>query len=244
MALRDLPAGSNHSKEVPAAIRNCQVFVLILSRNAQASPWVLKELDSAVSNGKVVLPFMLEEFELNDEFNFLLTGAQRYSAYQKKAEVMETFISRIRALTNTSGTPTENSTEGIKEDTPSLKVNFSVPLSCPACGSTNLIEVKSKLLSFETAELLILSQNIFLMSCGFPLCIFIGLKFIGFLYSHASEFLSSITPILLWSFFFWGGIFGTCLGIKNIRSRRIRMHIRPQLYRCKTCDKRFFPIEK
>jgi len=49
---------------------------------------------------------MLEDCELNDEFNFLLTGAQRYSAYQKKAEAMETLIARIRALT----TPQSNNT--------------------------------------------------------------------------------------------------------------------------------------
>ena len=98
MAPRDIPGGSNYTKEIPIAIRNCKVFVLILSKNAQTSHWVLKELDSAVNCGKVILPFMLEDCVLNDEFNFLLTGAQRYAAYQKKAEAMETLISRIRGI--------------------------------------------------------------------------------------------------------------------------------------------------
>ena len=98
MAPRDIPGGSNYTKEIPIAIRNCKVFVLVLSKNAQNSHWVLKELDSAVNCGKVILPFMLEDCILNDEFNFLLTGAQRYSAYQKKAEAMEKLIGRIQAI--------------------------------------------------------------------------------------------------------------------------------------------------
>ena len=98
MAPRDIPGGSNYTKEIPIAIRNCKVFVLILSKNAQGSHWVLKELDSAVNCGKVILPFMLEDCALNDEFNFLLTGAQRYSAYQKKAEALET-SKKLRAMT-------------------------------------------------------------------------------------------------------------------------------------------------
>ena len=80
MAPRDIPGGSNYTKEIPIAIRGCQVFVLILSENSQNSHWVLKELDAAVNAGKVILPFMLEDCQLNGECNFLLTGAQRYSA--------------------------------------------------------------------------------------------------------------------------------------------------------------------
>ena len=77
MAPRDIPGGSNYTKEIPVAIRGCQVFVLILSQNAQNSHWVLKEVDAAVNNNKVIIPDMLEDIELNDEFNFLLTGVQR-----------------------------------------------------------------------------------------------------------------------------------------------------------------------
>ena len=107
MAPRDIPGGSNYTREIPIAIRNCKVFVLILSKNAQGSQWVLKELDSAVNCGKVILPFMLEDCILNDEFNFLLTGAQRYAAYQKKAEAMETLISRIHGSLRTRRSQTQ-----------------------------------------------------------------------------------------------------------------------------------------
>ena len=105
MAPRDIPGGSNYAGEIPRAIRGCQVFLLILSENAQASNWVVKELDNAVNCGKIIIPLMLEDCPLNDEFNFLLTGAQRYAAYQKRAEVLNTLVERIRAVTGTKPEP-------------------------------------------------------------------------------------------------------------------------------------------
>lgn len=99
MAPRDIPGGSNYAGEIPKAIRGCQVFVLMLSENAQSSLWVVKELDTAVNCGKVIIPLMLEDCPLNDEFNFLLTGAQRYAAYCRSAEVLNTLVERIRAIT-------------------------------------------------------------------------------------------------------------------------------------------------
>ena len=98
MAPADIPGGSNYTKEIPVAIRGCQAFVLMLSNNAQNSKWVLKELDSAVNEGKIILPFQLEDVPLSDEFNFLLTGAQRYDAYQRKTEAMKLLVSRIQAI--------------------------------------------------------------------------------------------------------------------------------------------------
>lgn len=108
MAPESIPGGSNYTKEIPIAIRGCQAFVLMLSNNAQNSHWVLKELDSAVNAGKIILPFQLEDVPLSDEFNFLLTGAQRYDAYQRKAEAMSLLVSRIKAIIQAGGVAPES----------------------------------------------------------------------------------------------------------------------------------------
>lgn len=105
MAPRDIPGGSNYAREIPVAIRACQVFVLVMSENAQASNWVVKELDNAVNCGKIIMPLMLEDCPLNDEFNFLLTGAQRYAAYQKRAEVLNLLVERIKAVRKPKAEP-------------------------------------------------------------------------------------------------------------------------------------------
>lgn len=98
MAPRDISAGANYTREIPAAIRGCQVFLLILSQNAQNSTWVPRELEVAVNCGKVIIPFMVEDFQLNDEFNFLLAAKHRYAAYQNNAKMMQVLVERIQAI--------------------------------------------------------------------------------------------------------------------------------------------------
>ena len=81
MAPASITGGSSYAVEIPQAIRQCQVFVLILSRQAQQSRWIPKELDQAINYGKTVLPFMLEDCPLENDFSFYLSNVQRYPAY-------------------------------------------------------------------------------------------------------------------------------------------------------------------
>lgn len=98
MAPGSIPGGSSYAAEIPAAIRGCRAFVLVLSQQTQASRWVPRELDQAINCGKVVLPFMLEDCALRDDFNFYLTNVQRYNAYENKAAAMEKLLRDLRAL--------------------------------------------------------------------------------------------------------------------------------------------------
>ena len=47
MAPENIRAGQDYASEIPAAIANCSVFLLLLTDNAQRSTWVPKELDTA-----------------------------------------------------------------------------------------------------------------------------------------------------------------------------------------------------
>ena len=98
MAPMCIPGGSSYALEIPQAIRECKVFVLILSQKSQESKWVPRELDQAINDGKTVLPFMLENCPLKDDFNFYLTNVQRYAAYESKTLAMERMIKEIKAL--------------------------------------------------------------------------------------------------------------------------------------------------
>ncbi len=104
MAPACIPGGSSYAVEIPQAIRKSKVFVLILSTKAQNSRWVSKEVDLAINEGKVVLPFMLENCALKDDFNFYLTNVQRYAAYENKVAAAEKMIKEIKALVGDSGT--------------------------------------------------------------------------------------------------------------------------------------------
>ncbi len=98
MAPACIPGGSSYAVEIPQAIRGAKVFVLILSSKAQTSRWVSKEVDLAINEGKVVLPFMLENCALKDDFNFYLTNVQRYAAYENKLAAAEKMLTEIKAV--------------------------------------------------------------------------------------------------------------------------------------------------
>ena len=98
MAPESIPGGSNYAVEIPRAIQGCKVFVLVLSKQAQSSPWIAKELDRAINANKIVMPFMIENCQLDDAFNFYLTNVQRYEAYESKAAAMGKMVAEIRAI--------------------------------------------------------------------------------------------------------------------------------------------------
>ncbi len=243
MAPRDIPGGSNYTKEIPIAIRNCKVFVLILSKNAQSSHWVLKELDSAVNSGKVILPFMLENCVLNDEFNFLLTGAQRYSAYQKTAEAMETLINRIRGILDA---PVPNVQEQVTEESEpqtapraaekkasaASVADYFHEAKCFACGGTDLKELKGRVKRNGINEKL----TVLFIPAFSALCF-------AFVFIVASLVLPyegfKILPLLLIIGAAAGAIWGMFLSRKTVKRSRLRKGISSTCYRCNRCGKVF-----
>ncbi len=225
MAPRDIPGGSNYTKEIPIAIRGCTVFVLILSQNAQNSHWVLKELDSAVNAGKVILPFMLEDCDLNDEFNFLLTGAQRYAAYQKKAEALETLIRRIHGILNTPDAPV---TVSARDKVASAQTN-SDPV-CPGCGGAELTSLPHRVKRHGVELLTLLFIPAFMVFL--PLLVTIISAFIRDLDFTVFTWLFLIAAVL-------GAILGNELSKIIVRRSRLRKRILSTCYRCNRCRKVF-----
>lgn len=103
MAPASIPGGSSYADEIEDAIKKCGVFVLILSQKAQESKWVKKELDMALNLEKVILPFMIENCQLQRAFNYYLTDVQRYNAYASKVKAMDDMIERINGVLGRNG---------------------------------------------------------------------------------------------------------------------------------------------
>ena len=239
MAPRDIPGGSNYTKEIPIAIRNCKVFVLILSKNAQSSHWVLKELDSAVNCGKVILPFMLEDCALNDEFNFLLTGAQRYAAYQKKAEAMQTLIGRIRGILDAPSAdrhqPVQDIPEAVAEKEPNQvkkqTVDYFCDAACPACGGTELKELKRRVTCYSFKEHL---AKLWIVALVFVF-MFVGLLIASFIPHQPTAAIFGLT--ILGAIVGW--VWGSYIFRSVIKRSRIRSGFASTCYRCTRCQKVF-----
>ena len=71
-----IPAGSNYAREIPKAIRECEAFVLILSKASQHSIWVEKEVDVAICCRKRVIPIKIDNEPLNELYHFYLNNVQ------------------------------------------------------------------------------------------------------------------------------------------------------------------------
>ena len=170
-APQNIPLGSDYAKAIPDAISECQIFLLMLSEKSQKSPWVRKELDMAVNCGKLIIPFVMEDCQLNEAFNFILSNVQRYNAYQKNAEAMGDLVKQIYAITgkplvvpmilddppldntsdedltetNLDNTSDEDLTETNLDNDPDQEpvvVNDSAaPIRCPRCGSDKVVRI-------------------------------------------------------------------------------------------------------
>lgn len=113
MAPDSIPGGSSYAQEIPKAIRNCFAFILILSEATQDSKFVPKEIDLAINLGKPILPFMIENFELRDDFNFYLSNVNRFPAYQSKERCINLIATRIDEIIN--GAQSGQTIEQIRE---------------------------------------------------------------------------------------------------------------------------------
>lgn len=148
MAPDDIPAGSDYAEAIPKAIADCRIFILILSVDAQNSSWVRKELGKAIDKGKTVIPFMRQNFKLNDTFDFLLENAQWCYAYQDRSAALQKMLSAVKLKQGTySYIPKQpkQPTPPIREKTAAPKAAASAPI--PAAKAVSKRSVDPKVLS-------------------------------------------------------------------------------------------------
>lgn len=133
MAPDSIPAGSNYTKEIPRAIQACKVFLLLFSSQAQASIWVPAEVETAFKNQKLIMPFVLENCPVSEDFDFLLSRSQRIEAYEKKTEALENMVATLKqVLGNEKAVQPEITKEEIsavaevKETAPTVQKNADV----------------------------------------------------------------------------------------------------------------------
>ena len=115
MAPQSIPFGGDYGQEIPKAIKSCDIFLLLLSESAQTSKWVPKELDNAINEGKIIIPFHADESNLNDAFNFMLSNVQRIEAFNRLSDAYKQLIVYIKSIegeTDFSNVVVNDYTEG------------------------------------------------------------------------------------------------------------------------------------
>ncbi len=72
IAPRDIKPSDSWASAIVEAIRNCPIFLLILSSHANSSDQVPREVAQAASSGKQLLTLRIEDVQPEDELNFYL----------------------------------------------------------------------------------------------------------------------------------------------------------------------------
>lgn len=86
VACRDIPGGKHYAKDIVKVINNCRIVLFIASSSSNVSEHVLNEIDICVEKRKIIIPFFIEEFEMNDEFRYYLGRSQRIMADSENVE--------------------------------------------------------------------------------------------------------------------------------------------------------------
>ncbi len=95
MAPRDFFPGLDWAESIRAAMDQARFFVLVFSSRANASEHTLRELDYAVSHGKPVIPFRIEDVKPSGRMASLLAVSQWVDAFSPP---LEPHADRLAAL--------------------------------------------------------------------------------------------------------------------------------------------------
>ena len=96
MGDKDIHASNTYTADITKAIDQCRVFVLILSSYSQESSYVLSEFECAISKHKPVVPFIIENFRIREEFNFHIRQRQAIPAFEDWKEGMQKLLETVK----------------------------------------------------------------------------------------------------------------------------------------------------
>ena len=129
IAPRDIRAGENYGGEIIRGIQDCKVFLLVFSREANASPAVAKEVERAVLGyRKIVIPFRIEDVAMSANLEFFLTDVHWLDAYPDDT----VFENLVTAVKNALGLNAASSSDAAQP-----KPEAAQPAFDPAQHATN-----------------------------------------------------------------------------------------------------------
>ena len=129
----NIATGSYFAEEVPEAILDCPIFMLLLSENSQKSKYVLMELDWATSHDKDIIPVVISDCAIIPKFGFLLQNKQRYRAFDGSRMSIHKMITQIKTLLS-------NTDCSLTCDRNTVELAQRHGIKCPACGASDYSE--------------------------------------------------------------------------------------------------------
>jgi hypothetical protein len=114
IAPRDIPAGYDYAPEIVRAIRGCAFCIIVFSNNTNTSKHVINETEIAFEEEKRIIPFRIEDAQLNDAFFYYLKKTQWIDAFPNPEEK---FILLKQQLSDAIKTTEKNRTQVTNQPT-------------------------------------------------------------------------------------------------------------------------------
>ena len=105
IATRDIATGEIFAEAIVKSISESKVTLLIFSENAKESPFVLGEVNEAVSQKKPVVTFIIEPVKDDDKWRLYLNTSQKYPAYPDYNEKIDGLISAVKRILGKDNIP-------------------------------------------------------------------------------------------------------------------------------------------
>lgn len=107
LAPRDIRSGYEYAEEIMNGIESSELMLLFLSKKANQSPHVLREVERAVSKHIPIIVYKLEEMELSKSMEYFLMSHQWVSANpgatsEEVLNCVEEFASKEKAVCTTT----------------------------------------------------------------------------------------------------------------------------------------------
>ena len=104
MAPRDVIPGKPYGGQIIHAIKQCSVVVLVFSKNANSSEHVGNEVGRAFDARKIIIPFVVEQSDVNEDLEYYLGRKHWLDAYpnykEKTAELVQTVLRLLERSDN------------------------------------------------------------------------------------------------------------------------------------------------
>ncbi len=127
IAPRDVVPGRDYGEQIIAAIEATPVMVVVLSKHANASVFVKNEVERAVANRKIVIPFRIEDVKLSKALELFISRSQWIDAWEASmADSVGKLATAIRTTRSDQGTETIPGPEPILPLSPPRKRTWAV----------------------------------------------------------------------------------------------------------------------
>lgn len=109
IAPRDVRPGARYAAEIVRGIKDCRVMVLVYSRNSNQSEHVANEVDRAFNNSTTIIPFLVDDTPMNEEFDYYLARKHWLVAYPHYAEQLDNLAKAVANVLGVELKPLNNS---------------------------------------------------------------------------------------------------------------------------------------